>query len=156
MKLTWKQAREMGIDLPRKSGKGKKPERMGGPGPKHVGLTPAQKLFLEMCQAHGLPAPVEEYPFAKEIGRDWRFDWLFEGYLALEIEGGAHTHGRHTRGVGFLGDVEKYNEAGIAGYVVLRCTPQDVKSGAAFALVRRALEANGRPVVPRVCEVRRE
>jgi hypothetical protein len=43
--------------------------------------------------------------------------------IALEVEGGVWTRGRHTRGKGFLGDMEKYNAAALGGWCVLRVTP---------------------------------
>lgn len=36
-------------------------------------------------------------------------------------------------------DIEKYNEAAIAGYLLIRITPQSVMSGAAVRYVKRAL-----------------
>ena len=95
-------------------------------------------MFLATCKAFGLPEPSAEFRFHPR--RRWRFDWLFAHRVALEIEGGAWTRGRHTRGKGFVADLEKYNEAQLAGYVVLRVTPEQVNSGEAFALVKRALE----------------
>jgi len=52
----------------------------------------------------------EEYEF--EPGRRWRLDFAWPGQLvAVEIEGGVWSRGRHTRGSGFIGDCEKYNTA---------------------------------------------
>lgn len=70
--------------------------------------------------------------------RKWRADWvLWEGPLVLvECEGGAWTHGRHTRGKGFIGDMEKYNVAAKLGYHVLRFTPQQVLSGEAKQFIK--------------------
>lgn len=63
-----------------------------------------------------------EYRFAPP--RRWRFDFaLVEHRIAIEVEGGAFTRGRHTRGVGFVKDMEKYNAAAVAGWWVLRYTP---------------------------------
>ncbi len=134
------------------------PQRAGGKGSygqqskkrkQRDDLTPEQRAFLAACAAHGLPEPVPEYVFAAP--RKWRFDWLWaDADVALEIEGGAWTEGRHVRGKGYLNDITKYNEAQLAGFVLLRCTPDDVKSGAAFALVKRALsgETTGRGASP--------
>lgn len=95
-------------------------------------------LFEQLCQAHNLPTPEREVVFHPE--RKWRFDfgWLHY-WVALEIDGGAWTRGRHTRGKGFISDMEKINEAQLLGWTVLRCTPEDVNSGAVFALLARAL-----------------
>lgn len=73
----------------------------------------------------GIPAPIREHVFAPP--RKWRFDlcWLKEK-VALEIEGGVWTQGRHTRGKGFIKDIEKYNMATAMGWKVLRCTPDQL------------------------------
>jgi hypothetical protein len=103
----------------------------------------AYPMFDAMCKAYGLPAPVHEFEFAAELGRHWRVDYLFDSWLALEIEGGVWAAGRHVRGQGFLDDIEKYNALTMLGYALIRCTPADVQSGAAFDLVRRALASSG-------------
>lgn len=80
-----------------------------------------------------------EYRFAPP--RRWRLDFFWkEKMLALEVEGGAWTRGRHTRGAGFLRDMEKYNEATTRGIRILRCTPAQVENGEAAALIKRAWE----------------
>lgn len=101
---------------------------------------PAAVLFESACVKHGLHVPVSEYRFVPT--RRWRFDWCWPEYLtALEIEGGIWTGGRHTRGKGFLADMEKYNTAAILGWRVLRCTPKEVKNGDVFKLLKRAMGA---------------
>lgn len=92
-----------------------------------------------LARAYGLPDPRSEYRFAQ--GRRWRFDhaWVAER-VALEIEGGVWTNGRHTRGSGFMRDVIKYNEAAVLGWRVIRCTPSTLADG--MATVRRAIDAN--------------
>jgi hypothetical protein len=49
------------------------------------------------------------------------------------------TRGRHTRGAGFIKDIEKYNAAAIAGYRVLRCTPKQFESGQALEWVAECI-----------------
>jgi hypothetical protein len=84
------------------------------------------------------PGFVTEYRF--DSFRRWRFDYAWvEQMVALEIEGGAFAMGRHTRGVGYVKDMEKYSEAAVRGWLVLRVTPQQFDSGYAAALVARAL-----------------
>ena len=59
--------------------------------------------------------------------RKWRADYFFpSANLALEIEGGAFTNGRHTRGKGFIADMEKYNAMTLQGIKLLRCTPDQL------------------------------
>lgn len=72
--------------------------------------------------------------------RLWRFDFAWSFYkVALEVEGGAFS-GEGHRSVGkFLGDIEKYNEAVLAGWRLLRCTTKDLETGDVFELLRRAL-----------------
>lgn len=60
-----------------------------------------------------------EYKFNNN--RKWRFDFaLPEKKLAVEIDGGIWTNGRHVRGSGFLKDMEKLNSAVELGWKVLR------------------------------------
>lgn len=55
--------------------------------------------------------------------RKWRFDVAIpEMMVAIELEGGVYTRGRHTRGSGFIKDIEKYNTATVMGWNVLRYT----------------------------------
>lgn len=98
--------------------------------------------FDQQCQIAGLPVPTPEYLFARSIKRRWRFDWAFiEQKVALEVEGGAFMVGgsRHTRGAGYVKDMEKYNHAIIMGWRLLRVTPQQVANGAALTYVERVL-----------------
>jgi len=75
--------------------------------------------------AVGLPKPVSEFKFHPE--RRWRFDYAYpEKKIAIEIEGGIFTNGRHVRGKGFLNDLEKYNNAALLGWKLLRYTPSNI------------------------------
>ena len=57
--------------------------------------------------------------------RKWRFDYAIPDLMiAIEIEGGSWVQGRHTRGKGYQGDMEKYNTAQLMGWKVLRYTPE--------------------------------
>lgn len=72
------------------------------------------------------PALVAEYRFHPD--RRWRFDFACpESRVAIEIEGGAWTGGRHTRGAGFIADAEKYMEATLLGWTVIRLPGPMVK-----------------------------
>lgn len=86
----------------------------------------------------GLPAPVPEYRFHPT--RRWRFDLAWpEVKLAVEVEGGTWVYGRHNRPQGMDKDAEKYNEAVLAGWRLLRVTSGMVDSGDAARFVERAL-----------------
>ena len=70
---------------------------------------------------------VAEYRFHPK--RKWRFDWACpEKKIAIEQEGGVWTGGRHTRGRGFINDLEKYNTATSMGWRVFRFTPQQMEA----------------------------
>lgn len=74
---------------------------------------------------YGLPNPTREYKFHKD--RKWRIDFAFTSVcLAVEIEGGIFTRGRHTRPMGFSKDIEKYNALTESGWVLLRYPPNCV------------------------------
>ena len=94
-----------------------------------------------------LPLPVMEYCFAPP--RRWRFDlaWL-DQRLAVEIDGGVWTQGRHTRGSGVVKDCEKFAHAAIHGWRVMRVVPQQVKNGQAIRWIEAAL--TGRAQEPSV------
>jgi hypothetical protein len=82
--------------------------------------------------------------------RKWRFDLVVEyrdaadPKIAVEIEGGFFLQGggRHTRGAGARSDLEKYNEAVLLGWRVLRVLPEWVPNGVAFTLVERAVKGH--------------
>lgn len=85
-----------------------------------------------------LPLPCCEFKF--HATRRWRFDFAWPEFLvAAEVEGGVWTGGRHTRGVGFEGDCEKYAEALTAGWKVLRVTGKHIRSGRALEWLRMLL-----------------
>ena len=69
----------------------------------------------------------------------WWLDVPAALLLAVEVEGGSWSGGRHTSGAGFAADCEKYNEATLRGWRVLRVTGAHVKSGAAVEWLRRAV-----------------
>ena len=55
--------------------------------------------------------------------RKWRFDWAHEELkVAVEYEGIFGGRSRHTNLTGYTKDTEKYNNAQILGWVVLRYT----------------------------------
>jgi hypothetical protein len=72
--------------------------------------------------------------------RQWRFDVAFPDLMvALEIEGGVWGGGRHIRPKGFLKDMEKYNEATLCGWKLLRTTWDKVLDGRVVPEVLRGL-----------------
>ena len=81
---------------------------------------------------YGIETPETEYRFSPP--RKWRFDYCWRNHLiGVEIEGGVGTGGRHTRGSGFVRDMEKYNAAARLGFRVFRFVPKELKTGIAQA-----------------------
>lgn len=81
-----------------------------------------------------------EREFAFHPVRGWRFDFAWpDALVALEIEGGVFSGGRHSRGAGIREDMTKYNEAQLLGWMVIRVLPEWIKKGRALLLVERAL-----------------
>lgn len=78
---------------------------------------------------------VKEFRFHQ--GRMWRFDYAIPEYkIALEVEGGVWTSGRHTRPRGFLNDIEKYNTAALDGWTVVRTVPDELITGNTIEMLR--------------------
>lgn len=108
-------------------------------------MTAAARLQT-VCAAANLPVPELEYHF--HPARQFRFDAAWPAYkLALEIEGGIWLQTKTGRSKGhahparFLADIEKYNEAAILGWRLIRITPKMLdRSREIRELVRRALQ----------------
>ncbi len=78
----------------------------------------------------------QEYKFHPK--RHWKADFHITGTkILVEVEGGIWTGGRHTRGKGFIHDMEKYNAATVLGYQVLRFSTEQVKSGLAVRQIEK-------------------
>ena len=101
-------------------------------------LLPPEARFALLLKADGIPF---ERHYRFHPNRKWPADFhILETLLLVEVEGGVFIRGRHSRGVGFTDDCEKYAEAMCLGYTVLRVTPAQVDSGAAVDWVKRILE----------------
>jgi very-short-patch-repair endonuclease len=100
-------------------------------------MSKGEETFLLHCRVHHLN-PEREYTFAPP--RRFRFDFCFlDKKLAIEIEGGVWSGGRHTRGSGYSKDIVKYNMATLLGWRVLRFTTEMVDSGEAINVTLEAL-----------------
>lgn len=95
--------------------------------------------LLRQLKDAGLPEPATEFRFNEKRG--WRFDFAFkEEQVAVEYEGGIFSgQPSHSSPSGITRDIEKYTEANIAGWMVVRVTAQTVANGKALEYVRRAL-----------------
>ena len=94
-------------------------------------------LFTETVKSHFNLECVTEFKF--DPVRRWRADYFIPDLnMIIEVEGGAFIRGRHTMGVGFINDMEKYNSATLAGYRVFRVTPQN-KMTEGIRLIREVI-----------------
>jgi len=99
-----------------------------------------EHIFAIILEEEGLH-PEREYVFSPP--RKWRFDFAWpDRKVALEIEGGSWSEGRHNRGAGFELDCRKYNRAAVMGWCVLRVTASMIKSLEALQVLREALEGH--------------
>lgn len=100
-------------------------------------------LIQSFLAGAGWPAPVLEFEFAAPV-RAWKFDLAWPDLmLAFEIDGGAFAGGRHTTGIGFQTDLEKFAEAAIRGWMVIRATPNHIRNRIAAGWLERAFIVKG-------------
>ncbi|EKO3894347.1 hypothetical protein P0F23_001752 [Vibrio metschnikovii] len=103
-----------------------------------------EKIFISHVKSLGLCVPEPEFRFKGLCGkRRWRFDFAYPDLMiAIEIEGGIYTKGRHTRGKGYEADCEKYNTATAMGWKVFRFTTGMVNSGQAVSVIEKILKSH--------------
>jgi very-short-patch-repair endonuclease len=100
----------------------------------------AEEVMGAWLHVAGFPF-VGQYKFHPT--RRWTFDYAWpEQRIAIEVEGG-HFRGGHKRGRAADTDTEKFNEATLAGWRVLRFTTSQVLEGRAWSVLHRALWADG-------------
>lgn len=97
-----------------------------------------ERIALQLIKDAGLPEPIQEFKFCE--GRGWRFDFCWPSQsVAIEVDGAIWTKGRHTYGKGYIEDCNKFNEAVLDGWIVLRVTKYHLVSGEAIVWLKRAL-----------------
>lgn len=95
-------------------------------------------LFFKLLKRDGISEPETEWKFHPV--RHWRFDFAWpQKKLALEVEGGVWTNGRHNRGQGFVNDMSKYNSAALLGWRVLRTTPTRLTDLETIAMIKASI-----------------
>lgn len=104
--------------------------------------SPLEVMLDQQMRLCRLPAFVTEYLFDnRPRPRKWRFDFAWpERRIAVEVEGGVWSNGRHTRGQGFISDTDKYNQATLQGWRVLRYTSAAIQSGQAVSEIEQILK----------------
>ena len=70
-----------------------------------------------------------------------RFDFAWPQIkFAVEVEGGIFVNGAHTRGAHFRSDCEKYAEALLLGWRVLRVEDSMIRKGRALQIIETILK----------------
>lgn len=101
------------------------------------------EIPLFLWEYHNIPIPEKEFMFHDK--RKWRIDFAWYRVnnilikVAVEIEGGIWTKGRHIQPRGFIKDMEKYNEISLNEWILLRFTPKKIN----FDLIKKALKLRG-------------
>ncbi|ADP20074.1 MULTISPECIES: endonuclease domain-containing protein [Achromobacter] len=108
-------------------------------GPVRGSPSKGEEEFVLQLRALRLPAPEREFRF--HPNRAFRFDFAWPKLpcgrrLAVEIEGGIHSGGRHVRPQGYKRDLEKYNSAVALGWTLLRFSSSMVFNGEAVQVVQ--------------------
>lgn len=99
---------------------------------------PLTDTFTAICLSELRMEVVKEFQFHPT--RRWRFDYAIPSHkIALEVEGGVFSKGRHTRGAGYIGDIEKYNEATRLGWRVVRTVPWELNTRKTVQLLRELI-----------------
>lgn len=99
---------------------------------------PRTDLFCTLCKTDLHVECVKEYRFHPT--RLWRFDYAIpSAKIALEVEGGVWSEGRHIRPQGFLGDVDKYNTAAVMGWRLFRTTPDMLLTRRTLIMLKTAI-----------------
>ena len=93
--------------------------------------------LITQARIVGLPAPETEYRFHPT--RKWRLDIAWPDLMiAVEVQGGVWSGGRHVRGAGYEADCEKANAAALAGWLLLRVTGGMIERGEAIKAIEQA------------------
>lgn len=98
-----------------------------------------ERTLAFQIRARGLPTPERELVFHPD--RRWRLDFAWPDMMvAVELQGGTYTKGRHTRGAALSGEYEKLNEAQRLGWMVLLFDTKAVQKGEAIAYIERTFQ----------------
>lgn len=69
---------------------------------------------------------------------DWRLDFAWPKHrIALEVEGGVWSRGRHVRGGGYREDVRKYNALAANGWTLFRVIGEPAVDAAVYEWLER-------------------
>ncbi len=91
-------------------------------------------------EAAGVEAPERQYAYVPD--RKFSADFAWPAHrLLVEVQGGVYNRKAHGSVSGILRDIERGNEAALAGWRLLRVTSRMISDGDALELIERALGA---------------
>lgn len=86
-----------------------------------------EQTFATSIRLLNIEPPEREYAFCP--GRKWRFDFAWPKYkVAVEIQGGTFSNGRHTRGNSLHLEYDKSNNAAKLGWRILYFDTKHLKN----------------------------
>lgn len=141
------------LQLAEKRARGQR--RVHGRAPKPKKINEGEENFAFQCRAMKLPAVVRKWKMPNAAGdltpktgklAMWEYDFTFhEQKVIVEIDGGIWRPGggAHSHPIDIRRNMTKQNDAALAGFIVLRFTPEEVKAGHAIALTQRVLATRG-------------
>jgi very-short-patch-repair endonuclease len=98
-----------------------------------------EAVFFALVKRARLPEPVTEHRFHPT--RKHRMDFAWPAHkLALEVEGGVWSGGKHGRGSGIVKDMEKSSLAAAQGWRIIRVTPSELCSEGTIQYIKDALQ----------------
>jgi very-short-patch-repair endonuclease len=93
-----------------------------------------ERRFELIWRALDGPKLTSEYRF--HPARRWRADYAhIESRTLIELEGGVWVGGRHNRAAGFVADAEKYLEAALGGWRVVRLVGSQINLNTVSRLI---------------------
>lgn len=114
-----------------------------------------ETIFWDRWAETGLPAPIRNFnKWDRDTRRELDFAWMVER-VAVEIQGGAFTGGKHGRGAGITADLAKLNRAAELGWTVLAFTSPQVRDrgpDGAVEVARRVLGQRWTAITEAACK----
>ena len=136
MKLTPNQAAALGIpEAKKRAARKRQPHKS-----QKIFQPPWLHPIRALAESLGVNGLTQEHQFHKS--RKWRFDVAWpEIKVAFEYEGVFSDKSRHTTATGLSNDCEKYNQAQIDGWLVIRATAITIRTGKAYRDLEQAIKA---------------
>ena len=95
-----------------------------------------ENLLLHQIRCLKLPKPQRNYKFHPTRKLELDFAWP-DLMLAVEVQGGTYSGGKHARGVGYTNDCRKMGEAMALGWVIYWCDTVLVRNGEAIQVIEK-------------------